>query len=189
MQRIIHNILLMCVCVCVCACVPKSPKQKYDNPVQSQFDSIITHYYNASVGEFNELALDELFTQYHGELKTLLASKPIQNWNAKLQALKFSDIVVNGESYKHITFDLINGLDCTPKITFNATYYAKVDSLQNDSVYQKLKSIGNLQDVQFSGNIKRGTNGDVLTIYKSLGTSHLMTYPTFNIHITNISQQ
>lgn len=189
MQRIIRNILLICACVCVCACVSETSKPKYNNPAQCQLDSIITHYHNASAIEFNELALGELFTQYHNELKGLFDSTQIQGWCAKLQSLKSSDIEVNGTMYKHITFDLINGVDCTPKITFNASYYTKVDSLQSDSVYQKLKSIGNLQDVLFTGNIRKGANGSVLTIYESIGTSHLMTYPTFDITITNISQQ
>lgn len=189
MERVIRNILLMCACVCACACGSGTSKPKYDNPAQRQLDSIITHYHNASTIEFNELALDELFVQYHNELKDLFDTKPIQGWNAKIQSLKSSDIEVNGIMYKHITFDLINGVDCAPKITFNASYYAKLDSLQSDSVYQKLKSIGNLQDVKFSGNIRKKGDGSVLTMYESLGASYLMTYPTFDVTITNISQQ
>lgn len=189
MERVIRNILLICLCACVCACGSGASNPKYDNPAQCQLDSIITHYHNASAIEFNELALDELFVQYHNELKGLFDTKPIQGWNAKLQALKSSDIDVNGVMYKHTTFDLINGVDCTPKITFNASYYVKLDSLQSDSVYQKLKSIANLQDVKFSGNIRKGADGSVLPIYESLGTSYLMTYPTFDVTITNISQQ
>lgn len=188
MQRLIRNILLICVCACVCACGSGTSKPKYDNPAQCQFDSIITHYHEASAKEFNELVLDEMFVQYHDELKGLFDTKQIQGWRAKLQALKSSDIDVNGVMYKHITFDLVNGLDCTPKITFNASYYVNLDSLQSDSVYRKLKSIGNLQDVKFSGNIKKGADGSVLTIYESLGKSYLMTYPTFDLTITNISQ-
>lgn len=190
MNTMIRTILFICLCICIYSCTSGTANiQKYENPAQCRLDSIITHYYKASANEFNELAIEELFEQYHNELKELFEVSPIQGWSAKLQALKSSDVTVNGETYKHITFDLINGLDCTPKITFNASYYAKIDSLQSDSVYQNLKSIGNLQDVKFSGNIRKGTNGAVLKVYESVGTSYLMTYPTFDITITNISQQ
>lgn len=186
MERVIRYILLLCACVCVCACTQRPSAPKYDNVVQCQFDSIITHYHNASGREFNELVLDEMFNEYHEALKGLFDTCSIRDWNATLQSLKSSNITVNGEHYKHITFDLINGLECTPKITFNASYFAKLDSLQYDSVYLNLKSIGNLQRVSFSGEIIKGDNGSVLTVYKSLGTNHLMTYPVFNIKITNI---
>ena len=116
-------------------------------------------------------------------------TSPVKGWQAQLQSLKSSDITVNGIMYKRITFDLINGLECKPKITFNAVYYAKVDSLQSDSVYQKLKTIGNLEKAKFSGIVRKDEKGSVLTTYKSLGTSYLMTYPTFEITITDISQQ
>ena len=189
MQRIIHHILLLCACACVCACTQQSAMPKYNSRAQYKLDSIVSHYYIASGREFNELALDEMFNDYHSALKDLFNTHSIQGWQAKLQSLKSSDISVNGVQYKHITFDLINGLNCPPKITFNASYYTKNESLQNDSIYRKLKSIGNLQDVIFSGEIVRGQNGSVLTVYESLGTSYLMTYPTFNITITNISAQ
>ena len=189
MQRIIHYILLLCACACVYACAQRPTTPKYNSPAQCRLDSIITRYHIASGREFNELALEEMFDEYHVALKDLFNSHSIQDWQAKLQSLKSSDISVNGEQYKHITFDLINGLNCTPKITFNASYYIKNESLHNDSVYQNLKSIGNLQNVIFSGEITRGHNGSVLTVYESLETSYLMTYPTFNITITNISAQ
>lgn len=190
MNAIIRTILFMCFCVCAYSCTPGTARiQKYDNPVQCRFDSIIAHYHKASINEFNELALDEMFMQYHNELKSLFDASPVKDWQAQLQSLKSSNITVNGVIYKRITFDLINGLECKPKITFNAVYYAKADSLQSDSVYKKMKSIGNLEKVKFSGIIKKDENGSVLTTYESLGTSYLMTYPTFEITITDISQQ
>lgn len=183
----IRNILLLIACVCACACVQQQAKPKYDNSAQCQFDSIVVHYHNASGREFNELVLDEMFDEYHTALKDFFHRQEIKDWQAKLQSLKSSDVVICGEQYKRITFDLINGTDCTPKVTFNASYCAKSDSLQYDSVYLNLKSIGNLQDVVFSGEIITGEKGSVLTVFESLGTSYLMTYPTFNIVITNIS--
>ncbi len=190
MNAIIRTILFMWLCVCAYSCTSGTAHiQKYDNPAQCRFDSIITHYHKASTNEFNELVLDEMFMQYHNELKTLFDASPVKDWQAQLQSLKSSNITVNGAIYKRITFDLINGLECKPKITFNAVYYAKADSLQSDSVYIKMKSIGNLEKVKFSGIIKKDENGSVLTTYESLGTSYLMTYPTFEITITDISQQ
>lgn len=190
MNAIIRIISFMCLCVYFYSCTSGTVNtHKYDNPAQCRLDSLITHYHKASEKEFNELALDEMFAQYNDELKSLFDASPIKDWQAQLQSLKSSDIMVDGTTYKRITFDLINGLECKPKITFNAVYYAKVDSLQSDSVYQKLKSIGNLEKVKFSGIIRKDENGSVLTTYESLGTSYLMTYPTFEITITDISQQ
>lgn len=190
MNTMIRTILFICLCICVYSCTSGTANiQKYENPAQCRLDSIITHYHKASANEFNELALDEMFVRYHDELKSLFDASPVKDWQSQIQSLKTSDITANGTKYKRITFDLINGLECKPKITFNAVYYAKVDSLQSDSVYQKLKSIGNLEKVKFSGIIRKDENGSVLTTYESLGTSYLMTYPTFEITITDISQQ
>ena len=190
MNAMIRTILFMCLSLSVYSCTSGTAnKQIYDNPAQCRLDSIITYYHKASANEFNELVLDEMFVQYHNELKSLFDTSPVKGWQAQLQSLKSSDITVNGIMYKRITFDLINGLECKPKITFNAVYYAKVDSLQSDSVYQNLKTIGNLEKAKFSGIVRKDEKGSVLTTYKSLGTSYLMTYPTFEITITDISQQ
>ena len=99
MNTMIRTILFICLCICVYSCTSGTANiQKYENPAQCRLDSIITHYYKASANEFNELALDEMFVQYHDELKSLFDASPVKDWQSQIQSLKTAALAAYGPS-------------------------------------------------------------------------------------------
>lgn len=183
MRILIFSLLLLTIF----SCVPSAKYSRYTNASQNTLDSIVS-YYSETHYSANALKLDEMFTEYHSSLKNLFDTTQISNWQAKIQSIKVGEIVVNNVLYKRVSFKLINGLDIRPKITFEAVYYVQPDSIKKDNVYAKIKNLGNLDNVTFSGKILPKDDGSLLTVYDSLGKDYLFTFPTFNFILTDINK-
>lgn len=181
-----YNLVLTLALVALCfGCANSTKYTKYANAGQNELDSIVSCYNEAHYGA-NDVKMDEMFTEYHTALKNLFEATNISNWQAKIQSIRMEDMVVNDTVYKRVSFKLIDGLDIQPQITFESAYYVKTDSINTDDVYNKIKELGNLDNVLFSGNILQKKDGSVLTVYESSGKSHSFAYPTFNLMITDI---
>ena len=63
----------------------------------------------------------------------------------------------------------------------------KADSTVYDGVYAKIKELGNLDDVLFSGNILFKDDGGVMHVREPKG--YLFTFPKFNLMLTDISEK
>ena len=166
-----------------CSCTQKATRPAHESEMQCRMDSIINHYCNANDTTFNPIKVAQLFGDYQRDLKALFRDGRVDGFDALLQGLRVNDVVVNDTTFKHVSFNLINGTDEKPKITFNASYYCKADDVATDSVFQRLSGIGNLERVVFSGNVlQQGT----LSAQINADNAYLISYPVFHIIIDNI---
>lgn len=170
----------------VSSCTTHIPTQLHLSNSQCAFDSIIDTYHKKQSGNFNKIVEEELFDEYNKALTAFFDTTKVEKWDLLLQGLDVSDITIKDTLYHRIKFNLINGLEAMPKITFEATYYSKAENCNMDSVYQELKAIGNLEKVFFSGNIIK--SGNLVLGDSSLGNGFQISYPTFHILITDIDK-
>ena len=183
MARQMKLLLAAFALVLQCSCTQKATRPAHESEMQCRMDSIINHYCNANDTTFNTIKVAQLFGEYQRDLKALFRDGRVDGFDALLQGLRVNDVVVNDTTYKHVSFNLINGMDATPKITFDASYYCKADDAATDSVFQRLAGIGNLERVVFSGNVlQQGT----LSAQINADNAFLIRYPTFHIIIDNI---
>ncbi len=166
-----------------CSCTQKATRPAHESEMQCRMDSIINHYCNANDTTFNTIKVAQLFGEYQRDLKALFRDGRVDGFDALLQGLRVNDVVVNDTTYKHVSFNLINGMDATPKITFDASYYCKADDAATDSVFQRLAGIGNLERVVFSGKV---LEQGALSAQINADNAFLIRYPTFHIIIDNI---
>lgn len=140
----------VCLC-CLVACSTSPNQSKFNNPKQAEFDSIVQTYHNKYGDTFNDIVIKELASEYKVKVDSFFNATKIENWEMMLQGLEVKDKMVGDTLYKCVTFDLKNGLDIVPRITFKSMYLTKAASCNADSTFAKLKSIGNLDKVRFSG--------------------------------------
>lgn len=166
-----------------CSCTHNAPRPAHECERQCRMDSIIQHYCAVADTTFNPIKEAQLFGDYERDLQSLFRDGRADGFDALLQGMRVDDVVVNDTTYKHVSFNLINGMDAKPKITFNASYYCKADDAATDSVFQRLAGIGNLERVVFSGNVlQQGT----LSAQINADNAYLISYPVFHIIIDNI---
>ena len=166
-----------------CSCIHNAPRPAHESERQCRMDSIIRHYCAVADTTFNPIKEAQLFGDYQRDLQSLFWDGRADGFDALLQGMRVYDVVVNDTTYKHVSFNLINGMGAKPKITFNASYYCKADDAATDSVFQRLSGIGNLERVVFSGNVlQQGT----LSAQINADNAYLISYPVFHIIIDNI---
>lgn len=183
MARQMKLLLAAFALVLQCSCTHNAPRPAHESEMQCRMDSIIHHYCNMDDTTFNPIKVAQLFGNYQRDLKALFRDGRVEGFDALLQGMRVDDVVVNDTTYKHVSFNLINGMDAKPKITFDASYYCKADDVATDSVFQRLSGIGNLERVIFSGKIlEQGT----LSAQINADNAYLISYPTFHINIDNI---
>lgn len=171
---------ISCLC-CLVACSAPSRQNKYNNPKQAEFDSIVQVYYKKQLDTFNDILEKDLASEYKMKVDSFFKATKVENWELIIQGLEVNDKLIGDTLYKCVTFDLKNGLDIVPRITFNSMYLTKAESCNSDSIYIKLKNIGNLDKVRFSGFVLKYDDG-----YISNDPLY-MSYPDFTFLIKDIS--
>lgn len=141
---------IACLC-CLVACSTTPSQSKFNNPKQAEFDAIMQTYHKKYRETFNNIVIQELASEYKMKVDSFFNATKIENWELMLQGLEVKDRMIGDTLYKCVTFDLKNGLDIVPRIRFNSMYLTKAASCNADSTFAKLKSIGNLDKVRFSG--------------------------------------
>lgn len=171
---------IACLC-CLVACSTSPHQSKFNNPKQAEFDSIIQTYYKKYSGTFNDIVIKDLADDYKTKVDSFFKETKVENWELILQGLEVNDKLIGDTLYKCVTFDLKNSLDIVPRITFKSMYLTKAESCNSDSIFIKLKSIGNLDKVRFSGFVLQYDDG-----YISNDPLN-MSYPDFSFLIKDIS--
>lgn len=172
---------ISCLC-CLVACSTSPHQSTFNNPKQAEFDSIIqTYYHKEYSGTLNDIVIKDLANEYKTKVDSFFKATKVENWELIIQGLEVNDKLIGDTLYKCVTFDLKNGLDIVPRITFNSMYLTKAESCNSDSIYIKLKNIGNLDKVRFSGFVLKYDDG-----YISNDPLY-MSYPDFTFLIKDIS--
>lgn len=174
-----RKLILFCCLFFIVACAPVQ-RNKYNNHKQAEFDSLVNTYYNKSHETFNDIIIKELADEYKAKVDSFFNSTKIENWELIIQGLKVNDAMIGDTLYKKVTFDLKNGLDIVPRVTFNSTYLTKSETCESDSIYNRLKQIGNLDKVIFSGYVIKYLDG-----YISNNPLN-MSYPDFDFLVKDI---
>ena len=176
------RIIAIVACLCCLVACSVSPRQKYSNPKQAEFDSIMQTYHKKYGDTFNDIVIQELASEYKVKVDSFFNATKIENWELILQGMEVKDKMIGDTLYKCVTFDLKNGLDIVPRITFKSMYLTKVESCNTDSTFVKLKGIGNLDKVRFSGFLPQYDGGYI-------SDSPLnMSYSDLSFIITDISK-
>lgn len=150
--------IIVCLC-CLVSCSAPSRQNKYNNPKQAEFDSIVQVYYKKHLDTFNDIVEKDLASEYKMKVDSFFNETRVENWEFILQGLEVNDKMIGDTLYKCVTFDLKNGLDIVPRITFKSTYLTKAESCNSDSTFIKLKGVGNLEKVIFSGYLPKYNDG------------------------------
>lgn len=147
-----------CLC-CLVACTTNTRQDRFSNPKQAEFDSIVQSYYKRHYETHNGIVIKDLADEYKAKIDSFFDASKVENWELMLQGLEVKDKMIGDTLYKCVTFDLKNGLDIVPRITFKAMYLTKGESCDTDSTFIKLKGIGNLDKVRFSGFVVKYNDG------------------------------
>lgn len=170
-----------CLC-CLVACSIPSRQNKYNNPKQAEFDSIVQVYYKKQLATFNDIVEKDLASEYKMKVDSFFNETKVENWEFILQGLEVNDKTIGNTLYKCVTFKLKNGLDIVPRITFESMYLTRAEFCNSDSTFIKLKGIGNLDKVIFSGYLLKYNDGYISNAPLN------MSYSDFTFLIKDISK-
>lgn len=152
----------------------------YHNPVQSEYDRRLTELSNRYLEAGNEIAKQEIYDEYITYLMSFFEEhNNIEDWEGHIRNIcmtgvpKQTDLVLTFEVY-------CVSSDYTGNTTFYCNYIVPEKEIETNSLYNKIKALKELDEVNFSGKILTGTDGNIL--FESL----TMSKPELYLYIKNL---
>lgn len=72
--------IIVCLC-CLVACSTPSRQNKYNNPKQAEFDSIVQVYYKKHLDTFNDIVEKDLASEYKTKVDSFLMKQRLKIGN------------------------------------------------------------------------------------------------------------
>ncbi|KAB1158135.1 hypothetical protein [Flavobacterium luteum] len=163
---------------------PSITENNYENQVQGKFDAFLKLKVSKEYDAINDIQKKEFFEKYDNELSSLIdTNKVFVNWQAQIEDIKTNDYGKSTEvscklSYKPEEYR---------EVSFYCSYVVENSKLKTDSLYNKIKKIGDFSTVYFDGFIVKNLDNKV--VYVNDDESLKLSYPNFKFNLLNITEK
>ncbi len=163
---------------------PSKTETSYGNQIQAKFDTFLKQKVNHENDASNDIQKKEFLDKYDKDLIAFIDSnKVFVNWQAKIEDIKTYDYGKTTEvscklSYKPEEYR---------EVSFYCSYVVENSKLKTDSLYNKIKRIGDYSTVYFDGFIVRNIDNKV--VYTNDDETLKLSYPSFKFNLLNISEK
>jgi hypothetical protein len=166
------------------ACSIPKHYDKLENKQQQSFDTFLLSKRAKEYNQANDIQKKQFYSEFENELYGYIDSvKLFVNWNGRISDIKTES---NGKS-TYVKFKITYQPEEYRKISFFCTHLAKSDSLNDDYIYNKVKSIPDNSEVYFDGFIRTKNNNKVDYHLGNPGEDLNIAYPDYKFWIIDIS--
>ncbi len=178
-------ITIIAISILIISCKNASEKKmNFENQTQSKFDKFLESKINKQYDAVNDIQKKEFFEKYDADLSNFIDSnKVFVNWQAQIEDIKTNDYNKSTE----VTCKLIYKPEEYREVSFYCSYIVENSKLKTDSLYNKLKRIGDFSTVYFDGFIVRNLENKIT--YVNDDEMLKLSYPNFKFNLLNISEK
>lgn len=178
------TLLLSAILIGVFSCKNSLERPKFENPTQVKFDNFLKQKESAQYDASNDIQKNEFLEKYDAELSALTDSiKIFVNWQGQIEDIKTNEYGKSTEVSCKIKYKP----EEYREITFYCSYVLETSNLKTDSLFNRLKRIGDFSNVYFDGFIVKNIGNKL--VYEGYDITLKLTYPNFKFNLLNVSEK